>query len=166
MKYIGAVMIIMCSFFIGLTLSERLNERLKLLKSFKQLLQQFKISIDYRIPSLYDLFSSASDQMIIGFTQRVASMLNQGISPEICIKEAIEKDSCGKLLSSEEKYFIIGILSEIGSSDIEGQISLLENAIEHIDYYIENAIENKRKNTKVYMTSSLYLGLVIAILLI
>ena len=159
-------MIIISSYCIGKLLAERLNQHIKVLKSFKQLFQQFRINIEYRLPALYEMFSDSTDMVIMDFTQMIADMISKGYSPELCIKETIENADCVKVLSMDEKRFVISILSEIGSSNIDGQISLLENAVKSIDYYIENAVENKQKNTKVYMTASLYLGVVLAILLI
>ncbi len=159
-------MIIISSYCIGKLLAEQLNQHIKVLKSFKQLFQQFRINIEYRLPALYEMFSDSTDMVIMDFTQMIADMISKGYSPELCIKETIENADCVKVLSMDEKRFVISILSEIGSSNIDGQISLLENAVKSIDYYIENAVENKQKNTKVYMTASLYLGVVLAILLI
>ena len=112
MKYIGALMIIISSYCIGKLLAEQLNQHIKVLKSFKQLFQQFRINIEYRLPALYEMFSDSTDMVIMDFTQMIADMISKGYSPELCIKETIENADCVKVLSMDEKRFVISILSE------------------------------------------------------
>lgn len=165
-KYIGLLFIFVTSVLIGFSLNERLNDKIKILKSIKSLLQQFKIEITYQMPTLTELFSECTDYNISQLTNNISENLKNGLTSEKSIINGIECSSCVSVLSKEEKYFITDVLSKLGTSDTDGQISLLENAVERIDYYIENAIEDKRKNSKVYMTASIYIGLVIIIVLL
>ena len=165
-KYIGLLFIFIESILIGFSFNEKLNNKIKILKSVKSLLQQFKIEIAYRMPTLIELFSEYTDESILQLTNNISENLKNGLTSEKSVINGVEFSSCVRILSKEEKYFITDALSKLGTSDTDGQISLLENAVERIDYYIENAIEDKRKNSKVYMTASIYIGLVIIIVLL
>lgn len=150
----------------GVSLNERLNNRIKILKSIKSLLQQFKIEITYQMPTVAELFSRCSDSCISQLTEKISENLKDGFTFEDSVEKGVENSPCLSVLSHEEKYFIVSAFSGIGASDTDGQISLLENAVEKIEFYIENAIEDKRKNSKVYMTASIYIGLALVIILL
>ena len=165
-KCIGLILIFVTSVLIGFSLTERLNNRIKILKSIKSLLQQFKIEINYQMPALTELYNQSEDNNILQLTNNILQNLQKGLTPEESVVKGVECSPCTDVLSDEEKSFIISTFSRIGTSDTEGQISLLENAAEKTDFYIENAIENKRKNSKVYLTASIYTGLALVIILL
>ena len=166
LKYLGLILIFITSILIGFSLNERLNDRIKILKSIKSLLQQFKIDINYQMPTVTELFYEKTDINISQLTDNIYDNLQNGFTFEESIANGVECSPCVNVLSNEEKYFIINTFSKIGTSDTDGQISLLENAVERINFYIENAVEDKRKNSKVYLTTSVYIGLAIVIILL
>lgn len=166
LKYVGLLLIFITSVLIGLFFTERLNNRIIVLKSIKAMLYQFKIDITYRMPTLIELFSQVTDVNIIKFTNNISENLRNGLTPEDSVAKGSEFAACMSVLSENERYLVINTCSSIGTSDTDGQISLLENAIEQLEFYIENAIDNKNKNSKVCLTASIYTGLALIIILI
>lgn len=165
-KYIGLLFIFITSVLIGFSLTEQLNNRIIILKSIKAMLQQFKIDITYQMPTVRELFSKNGDNIISELTNKISKNLQNGFTPKESVEKGVDSSACISSLSKEERYFLIEIFSELGTSDVDGQISLLENAVERIDFYIENSIEDKRKNSKVYLTASIYTGIALVIILL
>ncbi len=165
-KSVGLLMLFIASVMVGIMLTEKLKNKIVILKSIKLLLQQFKRDITYSMPTLSELFSNADIEPILQFTDMISRKLENGYSPEESISKSIDLTPSLSVLSDEEKSFLIQTFSSVGKSDAESQTLLLENAVGRIDYYIETAIENQRKNSKVYMTASVYIGLAVVIILL
>lgn len=165
-KNLGLILIFITAVMTGFSLTSRMNDKIKLLTSFKSLIHEFKREITYQAPSLSELFSLNKDKYIFPLAESIVKNLDNGSDLDESIRLSFENSDCIKLLSTDEKKDLINIFSSLGKSDFEGQISLLDNAIEKLDMYIENAVDSRNKKSKVYLTTSIYVGLAVVIILI
>lgn len=165
-KYIGIFIIFFSSVMFGMYLVGRLTHRINILRSIMDMLKLFKREINYRMPTVSELFELCSELPISDFTVSVTSMLSEGESLEKSISASAELSSCLSDLTSEEKGSLTDILSSLGTTDSESQISIIENGIELFGEFLERAADDKKRNSKVYMSVSVYVGLAAAILFV
>ena len=71
-----------------------------------------------------------------------------------------------KDLTEYDKNIIISTLKNLGRSDIEAQMNILENAKQVINVQLDDAIKYKEKNSKLYKTVGTVVGIMTVIVLI
>ena len=71
-----------------------------------------------------------------------------------------------KELTSYDKEVIISTLKNLGRSDVDAQVNILENAKRTIQVQIDEAIEYKNKNSKLYKAVGTIAGMIIVIILV
>ena len=69
-------------------------------------------------------------------------------------------------LTGYDKNLIITTLKNLGKSDLETQINILENSKYAIEEQIKEAEEVKNKNSKLYKTIGTVVGIMVVIVLI
>ena len=129
-------------------------------------MHEFKREITYQALTLSELFSLNNDKYIASLADSIVKYLEEGMTLEESVKLSFEEADCTKLLSSDEKENLISIFSALGKSDFDSQVLLIENTIEKLNIYIENAVDSKNKKSKVYLTASIYVGLAVVIILL
>ena len=143
-----------------------MEERIKILTSIKEMLEKFKIDIAYQTPALCEMFLSKKDNVSAPLLHSIAENLNSGMTSCESAENAVKNTASLSILSCEERTFLIELFSSMGTSDCDGQLALINNSIEKLRLYIDNAIANKNKNAKVYMTLSVYLGIALSVMLL
>ena len=88
--------------------------------------------------------------------------LNSNI-PSFSIEENIKNLEC---LSKEDELFIISTLKNLGLSDINSQINIIDNAISIVEEKIKEANDKKNKDSKVYKTVGIIAGIIVVVILI
>lgn len=159
-------MIIFAAFMVGVVRVGKLSKRISVLSSFLNLFRYIKQEINYNVPSLPYLFSSYSDTNISDFTSELGSSLLQCSSISECVVSVMKQSSQIETLSSADKEALQGFLCALGTSDVQSQNTLLENAVSKLDDLISEAVKAKDANAKVYMVTSLYIGIALAVLMI
>lgn len=165
-KYTGIFTIFFSSVMFGLYLVGRLSSRVNIIRSLIEMFRLFKREICYRMPTVSELFELCSELEISEFTTAVASKLSDGKSIEESVTDSVLSAKCLSEFTTEEKNALTEILSSLGTTDSEGQISIIDSATERFQEFLEKALEAKNKNSKIYMSVSVYVGLAAAILLI
>ncbi len=165
-KYFGLFLILICAFSLGFLFRKNMSMRIIILKSVKSMFQQFKTEISYSMPNLTEMMLSVTDSNICELTNRICNNLKSGLTPVESVELGLNNWKMVDIMSNEEKNLLISIISQIGTSDAENQILFLDNSIEKLDYHIENAIINNNKNSKVYFTVSIYVGIALVIILL
>ena len=77
-------------------------------------------------------------------------------------------DNISKLdeLTEYDKNVCISTLKNLGRSDVDGQINIIDNTISILENQIKEANEIKNSNSKVYKTVGTIAGLMIVIIFI
>jgi len=162
----GAVLTLLTSWLTGIMLSARLSEKENTLIAFRQLFCEIKRRITYEMPDMCQLINTCTVHYLKPFTDNMYNCLLQGYTIDESVKEAVNNTPLTNILENDEKDFIAGVLSSLGTADCEAVTEITDSAIIHLDNYIELAKENRQKNSKVYFIVSLYIGFAAVILMI
>ena len=81
----------------------------------------------------------------------------------IAWEEALEEAQTN--LKKEDKYVLKSLSKLLGRTDIEGQVSSIEITQKFLEEQIKEALEEKRKNEKLYSKLGTTIGLAIIIIL-
>lgn len=82
--------------------------------------------------------------------------------------EAWEKclDSTNLMINEEDKEALKSLGKLLGSTDIEGQINQIDMVSSFLDEQINEAIDQKNKNEKMYKKLGIIIGLAVVIILV
>ena len=168
MKYIKYLMLffilIACS-LIGKYLSKKYVERLKELEEMKNALNIFESKIKYTyepIPEIFDEISKNNNKN----TSKIFKLAKEKMKEKtanIAWEEALEEAQTN--LKKEDKYVLKSLSKLLGRTDVEGQVSSIEITQKFLEEQIKEALEEKRKNEKLYSKLGTTIGLAIIIIL-
>lgn len=168
MKYIKYLMLffilIACS-LIGKYLSKKYVERLKELEEMKNALNIFESKIKYTydpIPEIFDEISKNNNKN----TSKIFKLAKEKMKDKtanIAWEEALEEAQTN--LKKEDKYVLKSLSKLLGRTDVEGQVSSIEITQKFLEEQIKEALEEKRKNEKLYSKLGTTIGLAIIIIL-
>lgn len=168
MKYIKYLMLffilIACS-LIGKYLSKKYVERLKELEEMKNSLNIFESKIKYTydpIPEIFDEISKNNNKN----TSKIFKLAKEKMKEKtanIAWEEALEEAQTN--LKKEDKYVLKSLSKLLGRTDVEGQVSSIEITQKFLEEQIKEALEEKRKNEKLYSKLGTTIGLAIIIIL-
>ena len=103
---------------------------------------------------------------MVGDIFKRASLNMENMSAKDAWKKSIEELQ-DKLSLNKEDFTAIETLGKmLGNTDVEGQVSQIELTEKLIEDQIENAKIEKQKNTKLYKTLGVTVGLTAVILLL
>lgn len=69
-------------------------------------------------------------------------------------------------LTPYDKQILIQGITNLGQSDVEGQVGVIKLTVNTLENRLEEAIEDKKKNSKLYKTVGFLTGLMIAVIFI
>lgn len=166
LKYLGILLIFIACLMTGVFKVLRLTKHISVLQSTVNMLSTFKIEMNYSQPLLSELFCTYSDEIISDFTFLLSAGIKECDAPKACISECIESSQSLSVMSESEKEVLKELLSSLGTSDISAQDLLLTRGIKRMEEFLMSAKEQKKKNSKVYLTFSIYIGLTAAVLML
>lgn len=143
----------------GLYFSQRLKSREETLKEIIQLLREMSLLIRHRALTVEELFNELSRYT---FIQSICDPEAIGDFRSCWLKSVNELSE----LQFEEREILKSVGLSLGTSDIEGQLSMLEVNIELLSTYVSDAHEQYNKKAKLYRTCGILGGLFLAIIVI
>jgi stage III sporulation protein AB len=167
-KIIIGIVIICISGYIGIEMAENLRAREDVLRDFSKFLNMLKSEMMYLNSNIPSCFESArqtlKSNLKYAIENIVIDMAKFGVSKvDISIEENIKNLEC---LSKEDELFIISTLKNLGLSDINSQINIIDNAISIVEEKIKEANDKKNKDSKVYKTVGIIAGIIVVVILI
>lgn len=165
-KLTGAIFLIISSFILGIYISKKRMNYINFLREYIKFILNFETEIKYSRKTPIQILKE----------------YNSGIYMENYINKCIK--FCEKYtfsdawnltfsdlktffcISKEEQNFIKNFGSQIGTSDIEGQINYCDYNINITKSYLEQALQNKEKNQKLPIILSLSAGFLLIIIFI
>ncbi|MBQ2152732.1 MAG: stage III sporulation protein AB [Clostridia bacterium] len=166
MKITGAVLILITSWLTGIMLTAGLSDKENTLREFRQMFCEIKRRISYEMTDMCELINTCTVHYLKPFTDNMYNCLSQGKSIDESVQNALNNTPLTNVLESDEKDFIVGVMSSLGMADCEAVTEITDSAIIRLDNYIELAKENRQKNSRVYFIVSLYIGFAAVILMI
>lgn len=168
-KLVISAVIIILSGYIGIYKAKSLKSREYILRDMVTFLNLVENEIKYMMSILPNAYESSRQKLITSLKdvigQIVIDMLNS--HSEVCIEQSIV-NNISKLneLTEYDKNIIISILKNLGRSDIDGQINIIQNGIKVLENQIIEASDIKNKNSKLYKTVGIITGVMIVIICI
>ena len=166
LKYIGIFCVFIITLYVGNLMSRRYTLRLKELKELKNALNIIENKIKFTYEPLQDIFIQTSKMV----SNNISNIFVQA-SENMKIQNAEEAwnnslESVDTNLESEDIENIKNFGKMLGKTDKEGQISRLELTKTFIEMQIEKAKLEEEKNSKLYKTLGVVVGLAFVIILI
>ncbi len=168
-KIIAAIVIIVTSSLLGLIKSRKLGEREFILRDFILFLTCIENEIKYMLtvlPNAYEIARMPLSSKLKNALGAISSdMLNSSNYDEI--ERSIEQNiNQIEELESYDKSLITSTLKNLGTTNTDGQINLIENAIKNIENQIEEANSIKIKNSRMYRMLGCLFGIIIVVIFI
>ncbi len=160
LKIIGCLLIVSAAFSAGTLLSKRLYRRRDFLSSFKTFLQALKTELRYNGGDIFSLVGACARQT--GFPIDV-----DGDKPfEVSWQEAVGGIPRYYSLCAKDLELLTECGSQLGKTDLEGQLSHLSLIEARFDSLIAEAGESIAKKSRLYKTMGFFVGASAAILLL
>ncbi len=163
------LLIIFCtSTLIGMLISKKYSNRVKILKDIKNALNIFEVKINFSFETISEIFTDISKK-ISGEAGKIFSNTVKNIETNnMSAGEAWDKavDNNKELLKKEDIDCLKTLGKLLGKTDIDGQISQIELVNTFLENQISNAVEEKNKNEKMYKKLGAIIGLIIVIVLV
>ena len=165
LKIVIYIAIFASSSYVGILFSMKYSNRVNELKDFKNAFNIFKTKLRYTYAPLDEIFMdiSKSIKSIVGetFLDICSNMKIQNATESF--NNAIDTNNLS--LTVEDKETIKNLSKLLGKTDIEGQMSEINQFLLLLKEQIKNAEEEKNKNAKMYKSLGTIIGLAIVIIL-
>ncbi len=161
-----AILIVVACGAIGIIKSKSFENREHILREaiflFKGIENEIKFSLT-TIPNAIEIVRQRMNTYLKDVLGSISLML---LEPNVLDMQILnELDKLTTLTTYDKQILLTGIMS-LGTSDIEGEQGKINMTINSLENELNDAIENKKKNSKMYKTVGLATGLVIAIVLV
>ena len=166
LKYIMIFLVFLISFLIGNLISKKYILRVKELKDFKNALNIIESKIKFTYEPLPEIFMQTSKLLSKNISTMFVQASNnmKSLNAEEAWNKSLEEASIN--LYKEDIENIKNFGKMLGKTDKEGQISQLELTKTFIEMQIEKAKVEEEKNSKVYKTLGVIVGLAFVIILV
>ena len=168
LKIIMLIAVFCTSTVIGILISKKYSNRLKILKELKNALSIFKVKINYSFETIPDVFKdiSAKTKGTTSkiFEETVKNLNEKNMNAGEAWENAVEIN--GGDLKKEDISCLKDLGKLLGKTDVEGQIAQIDLVSQFIDKQISEATDEKNKNEKMYQKLGAIVGLVIVIVLV
>lgn len=168
MRYSFLFLVIAGCTSVGFLLSRIFSDRLEDLKNLHTFLNILQNKIKFTHLPLNEIFEQIGEMNTKTKIKRIflkCSNKLKDMNMEKAWAEAIEEEVFFLNLNNEDIDTLISLGHTLGKSDIEGQISEIEEFKERLNVQIREAELQKNKNSKLYKSLGTIVGLVIVILL-
>lgn len=155
--------------YLGILKSKRLKDREYILREMITFLGLVKNEIKYMLSILPNAYESSR--------QKLSTMLRPAIGQivvdmlvsdnyEMVNQSVVNNISGIEGLTEYDKNVIISSFKNMGRSDVDGQVNIIDNTINILDNQVSEANEIKLKNSKLYRTIGLISGMMLAVVFI
>ena len=165
-KYITLIFVFIITCLIGYFISKKYSNRVTELKQLQIALDILENKIKFTYEPLKDIFQQM-DNMMDGNIANVFKEISKNLQKdnvEISFFKALEKIKTNLL--EEDVAILINLSKSLGKTDKEGQVSQIELADTFIKSQIKKAEKEEEKNSKLYKTLGVTVGLAFVIILI
>ena len=168
-KIICSLVIVITCTLLGMQKARKLSDREYILREFVSFLNSVKNEIKYMLTILPNAYEVARIPLKTKLKDAIGAisldMLNDGRS--LVVEASINKNiSEISELESYDKTLITSTLKNLGMTNVEGQINIIENTIKNIESQINEAVYIKNKNSRMYRTIGALCGIMIVVVFI
>jgi stage III sporulation protein AB len=166
MKYAGLILIIICSFLIGVHIKTVYTGRVALLEKCIAMLNLISINLNFTGIDTVGLINSLGDNTDLNelsFLENCKAMLADGNDFSLSWNKSV--NHFNSYLKKEDKDILLSFGSMLGKSDLEGQIRNCHINIEKLKDNLKKAKELSEKYADLYFRLSLLCGALISLIL-
>lgn len=163
-KNIILLLILVICGYLGIVKSRTFENRVAELNKFQSALVMFKTKIEFTHKPIKNIFEEISKLIYKDNENIFLYTVKNGNSIGNLWIEGVDKIK--KDFTPEDKEVIKMLGKMLGKTDINGQVNEIELTTKLIEKQIENAEIEKNKNSKLYKTMGVILGMGICIILI
>lgn len=169
LKIIISILIVCLTAYIGNLKALRLKKREYILRDMVTFLNLVKNEIKYMMNMLPNVYESCrqklSTDLKISIGQVVVDMLTFE-NLDLVDRSIVDNINSLDELSDYDKNVFISTLKNLGRSDVDSQINIIDNAICILENQIKEANDIKLTNSKLYKTVGTIAGIMIVIIFI
>lgn len=165
-KCLLILVLVLIPTIIGLEKSRKYEQREQILRESVMMFKRMSNDIRYSLTALPNAIE-ASRQDLKSCLKDVMGSISTSILNSTYTEKFISNEINNiSPLKSYDKQVISNCMTLLGTSDVESQINIMDNAIKTIEDLEIEAKEEKNKNSKLYRTIGLVTGLMLAIVVI
>ncbi len=166
-KLVGFIIILLSSAKIGFDISAKYTGRVEDLKSFISALGKIKTEISFSNCEITDALITASNVKSVNIHNILLYIANKIEKGKMTLCDAFSSyiGENETFLIKEDIEEIRRFFSVFGSGDREDELENVSNTIINLKLNLNNAVENAKKYVKLYRTSGILAGFLIAIIL-
>ena len=157
--------VLICS-LIGVNKAKKYESREYILRETIMLFKGIENEIKYTLATIPNAIESVRVNMKTKLKAVMGAISYELLKCNISKEKISDQVSCLSELTDYDRQVISNGIIELGSSDVDGQIGVIELTLKTLENQLSDSIEIKKKNSKVYKTIGIATGLVIAIILI
>lgn len=169
MKWLGAMMLISTTTWLGFDLSKKFKDRTTQLRTLMQSLQILEAEMSYSYASLQQIFKNISrkvDTPIQTFYERLADRLNDVVSDFIIIwNEELTFFMKRSALKPSDQEILAQFGRNLGQHTLTQQQKHIQLTIQYLQLQLEEAEEQKKRYESMTKSIGVLIGLFIVILL-
>lgn len=162
----GILLIFLTSTVLGMFLSNNIKNKRERLVKERKMLEEISIMIRFNSLTLKEIIYELENEELFcdfKFLKILKIMLDKPISFPEAWEQAIKKDD---IISESEKKVLIELGFNLGTTDIDGQLSTLNIYKIRLDKMIEEESEKYRVKGKMYRSLGIMFGAMIGILIV
>ena len=168
-KIVLSIAIVCLTAYIGSYKARKLKKREYILREMVTFLKLVENEIRYMLNILPNAYEIARQKLNTELKMAIGGIVVDMLDTKnvTYIEGSIEKNiSEIESLEKYDKEIIISTLKNLGRSDVEGQINIIQNTINILESQISEANEIKSTNSKLYKTIGIITGLMLVIIFI
>lgn len=167
-KYILIFLVFLIFFAMGNRYSKKYSNRVNELERMNNMLNVFRAKIKFSCLAIQDVFSQIyeDNKNNIGMIFNNANKYMEQNTASTAWQMALDSSKENTSLTYEDYETLASLGKMLGNTDVGGQVSQIELTKELLQKQIKEAQEEKKKNSKLYKTLGLTVGLAVAIILI
>lgn len=168
-KIIIYLVIIALTSYIGVLKSKKLKDREYILREMITFLSLVENEIKYMMSILPNAYESSRQKLVTELKTSIGKIVVDMLSLDnyyLIDQSIVENISSINGLIEYDKNVFISTLKNLGRSDVESQINIIENSKNILENQVKEANEVKLVNSKLYRTMGIITGLMIVIILI
>ena len=168
LKLILLIVIFCTSTIIGILISKKYSNRVKILKDLREALNIFEVKINFSFETIPEIFKEISEKVKNEagkiFSDTVINIKNKNMLAGEAWEKAVEAN--GEGLKQEDINCLKSLGKLLGKTDVDGQVSQIRLVSVFLEKQINQATEDRSKNEKMYRKLGAIVGLIIVIVLI
>ncbi len=168
-KIIIYLVIIALTSYIGVLKSKKLKDREYILREMITFLNLVENEIKYMMSLLPNAYEVSRQKLITELKPSIGNIVVDMLSLDnyyLIDQSIVENISSINGLTEYDKNVFVSTLKNLGRSDVDSQINIIENSINILENQVKEANEVKLVNSKLYRTMGVITGLMIVIILI